>query len=290
MFRTAPLRQIQARRTGRPGRDRTQQGKETWNIGQRSKWTIQLWEKRSEWPLAGIALIFLATYSVQVLAQPSPRVESSLECLNTGLYLAFLGDYLIRLALAERRGRWFVRHLPDLAIVALPVLRPLRLLRLVVLITAMHRAAGDAIRGRVAMYTAGGSVLLIYVASLAVLDAERHEPGSDITSFGKALWWSITTVTTVGYGDFAPVTTTGRVVAALLMIGGISLLGVVTATLASWIVQRVAEEDTANQAATAAQIEALRAEVRRLYESQAAHGTKETSNSSVANARVHAGE
>ncbi len=51
------------------------------------------------------------------------------------------------------------------------------------------------------------------------------------------------------------------------MIGGISLVGIVTATLASWIVQRVAEEDTANQAATVAQIEQLREEIGRLRES-----------------------
>ena len=51
------------------------------------------------------------------------------------------------------------------------------------------------------------------------------------------------------------------------MIGGISLVGIVTATLASWIVQRVAEEDTANQAATTAQINELREEIRRLAES-----------------------
>jgi voltage-gated potassium channel len=231
---------------------------------------LQQWEKRSEWPLAALALVFLVAFSVQVLAQPGGRTERALELVNAVLYLAFVADYLVRLALADRRRRWFIRHLPDLAIVALPFLRPLRLLRLVVLIKAVHRAAGDAIRGRVAMYTVGGSILLIYVASLAVLDAERHAPDSQITSFGNALWWAMTTVTTVGYGDLAPVTTTGRIVAALLMVGGISLLGVVTATLASWIVQRVAEEDTANQLATAEQIEALRAEVRRLADAQ--HG------------------
>ena len=64
------------------------------------------------------------------------------------------------------------------------------------------------------------------------------------------VWWSITTVTTVGYGDLSPVTAMGRVVAVALMLGGITLVGTVTATLASWIVQRVAEEDTANEAAT----------------------------------------
>ena len=65
----------------------------------------------------------------------------------------------------------------------------------------------------------------------------------------------------------AEVTGTGRVVAVALMIGGISLVGIVTATLAFWIVQRVAEEDTANQAATIAHIEELRAEIRQLAKS-----------------------
>lgn len=61
-------------------------------------------------------------------------------------------------------------------------------------------------------------------------------------------------------------TTAGRLVAVALMIGGISLLGVVTAMLASWIIQRVTEEDIANQAATVAHIEELREEIRRLAE------------------------
>ncbi len=80
------------------------------------------------------------------------------------------------------------------------------------------------------------------------------------------MWWSITTITTVGYGDIYPVTGAGRFVAVALMVGGVSLLGVVTATLASWIVQRVAEEDTAGAAATAAQIDELRDEIRKLTE------------------------
>jgi voltage-gated potassium channel len=75
------------------------------------------------------------------------------------------------------------------------------------------------------------------------------------------------TVTTVGYGDIRIVTGEGRVVAVALMMGGITLLGVVTATLASWVVQRVSEEEIAAEAATAAHIDELRDEVRRLTES-----------------------
>ncbi len=225
---------------------------------------LQRWERRAEWPLAGIAALFLVVYSVQVLARPPEHVNRALDVVNAGLYLAFVVDYVVRLSLAPQRVRWFFGHLIDLAIVALPFLRPLRLLRLVVLFKVFQRAVGNAIRGRVIIYTACSAALLIYVASLAVLEAERTDPRSEITSLGQAVWWSITTVTTVGYGDLSPVTVTGRVIAALLMIGGISLVGVVTATLASWIVQRVAEEDDANQAATAAQIDDLRAEIKRL--------------------------
>lgn len=129
------------------------------------------------------------------------------------------------------------------------------------LVSAVQRALGSAIRGRVAVYTAASAVLFIYAASLAIFDTERNEPGASITSFGDAIWWSIATVTTVGYGDYAPVTTTGRVIAVCLMIGGVSLIGVVTATIASWIVQRVTEEDDANSAATRAQIDSLHTEI-----------------------------
>ena len=222
---------------------------------------LERWETRTEWPLATVAVIFLAAYSVRVLAQPQGHVETALQLVIWTTWSLFLIDYIARLCLATNRPRWFVRHLLDLFVVALPLLRPLRLLRLVVLIAALQKAMGGAIRGRVIVYTACSVVLLVYVASLAILDTERFQPESKITTFGDAVWWSITTITTVGYGDLAPVTGTGRVIAVALMIGGISLVGIVTATLASWIVQRVAEEDTAQQAATAAHIDALRADV-----------------------------
>lgn len=222
---------------------------------------LQAWEHRVEWPLAGIALLMLVATSIEIIVQPVSGPLTHLPDLVKVCWAVFVLDYVTRLALAPDRGRWFVRHLPELAIVALPFLRPLRLLRLVILVTVLQKAVGHAIRGRVAMYATAGAVLLIWVSSLAVLQAERGQAGSKIADIGDALWWSITTMTTVGYGDTYPVTTTGRIVAALLMVGGVSLLGTITATIASWIVQRVAEEDTQAQAATAAQVEELRQEV-----------------------------
>ncbi len=232
---------------------------------------LERFERRTEWLLAGVALLFLVLYSVLVLAEPDPGVANVLGSAMRVLYVVFIVDYLVRLYLAQSKGRWFVRHLLDLAIVALPFLRPLRLISLAVVVKALQRAVGDTMRGRVVFYTVSGASVIIYAASLAALDAERGAPDATITSFGNAVWWAVTTVTTVGYGDLYPVTVEGRLVAAALMAGGISLVGVVTATIASWIIDRVAEEDADHQAATVAHIEALREEIRLL--SQTGNGS-----------------
>ena len=182
-------------------------------------------------------------------------------------WVAFGVDYVVRLRLARSgRARWFLRHLPDLAVVALPLLRPLRLLRLVALLSVFRRAAGNSLRGRVVTYAIGSTVVLIYVAALAVLEAERHDPAATITSFGKALWWACSTITTVGYGDEIPQTLTGRIVAVALMIGGIALLGTITATIASWLVEQVTEREEASQTATRAQVAHLTEQVEHLTE------------------------
>ncbi|MGN2638430.1 potassium channel family protein [Nocardia takedensis] len=185
-----------------------------------------------------------------------------------GHLVRFALDYAVRWYLARPRWRWFYRHLHEFAIVVLPMLRPLRLLRLLTMLNVLQRSVGGALRGQVIAYTAGATLLLIYVASLAMLDAERDAERANITTFPDALWWSTATVTTVGYGDFAPVTGTGRLIAVGLMLGGIALLGVVTATLASWIIQQVAEQDEANQSATRAQVAELTTQIAALRAEQ----------------------
>jgi voltage-gated potassium channel len=74
---------------------------------------------------------------------------------------------------------------------------------------------------------------------------EANAKGSNIHNFGDALWWAIVTVTTVGYGDKYPVTAGGRGVATVLMFVGIGLIGVLTATVASYFVEQSADEDRA---------------------------------------------
>jgi voltage-gated potassium channel len=160
---------------------------------------------------------------------------------------------------ADHRFRWAWRHAFDAAVLLLPALRPLQL---VLLVKVLNRSASQGLRGRVGLYVGFGSGIVAYVAALAALQAERYAEGASITSFGDAMWWALTTMTTVGYGDTYPVTTSGRVVGALLMITGVALLGVVTATLASWLVERVTDADDAeDEQRGAAEREELRAEI-----------------------------
>ncbi|MDZ7915102.1 MAG: potassium channel family protein [Rhodococcus sp. (in: high G+C Gram-positive bacteria)] len=229
--------------------------------GRRSRMTDARWKELTDWPMAIAAIAFLAAYAYSVLRQPSNYGANIVDFVMMGTWALFVLDYVVRLTVAERRLHWFLWHLHELAIIALPILRPLRLLRLVALIGIVQRTMGGALRGKVVTYAVGSTVVLIVVASLAMLDAERTAPDATITSYSDALWWASATVTTVGYGDYSPVTGTGRLIALGLMIAGIALLGVVTATLASWLVQKVGEQDLENQSATRAQVVSLTEEV-----------------------------
>lgn len=231
---------------------------------QRDDARLRAWKRATDWPLTGLAVVFLAAFAWEVLGRLHGAARVAAETTMDLIWLAFAIDYVVSLILAPRRLRWFATHLLDLAAVALPLLRPLRLLRLIALIRVIQQGTGSALRGRITSYAVGAVGLLTLVAALAVLNVERDAEGATITTFGNAVWWSLATITTVGYGDLAPVTTTGRWVAGLLMVGGIALIGIVTATLASWIVSLVAEETEEQEAATREQVEALHREVARL--------------------------
>jgi voltage-gated potassium channel len=223
---------------------------------------IQRWDKTVEWPLTITAILFLLAYATQIIARPNGPLNILCEGILVVTWALFAADYIVRLTIAHNRWRWFSRHLLDLAIVVLPMLRPLRLMRFLTVLALIGRNTGNLLRGRVVLYTVGATALTILIAGLAVLDAER-EAGS-IQSFPDAIWWAFVTITTVGYGDLYPVTATGRVVAVGLMVGGIALISVVTATLASWIVERVADQSTKTAAATESQVGQFRQEVAEL--------------------------
>ncbi|MFI5911329.1 potassium channel family protein [Dactylosporangium sp. NPDC051541] len=235
----------------------------------RSDQRADAWERRTAGALTALAVVFLVAYAVPILRPGLGRSwHDALEIVTVAIWGLFVGDYVVRFLLHVRRWEFVRGHLFDLAVLLLPALRPLRVLRLFTAVLVLTRRTEAWARGRLALYVGATSVLLIFVAALAVLDAERASPDANITSYSEALWWACVTITTVGYGDHFPVTTDGRLVAIGLMMGGIGLIGFVTGSLATWIVDRIAVKDDNKQDATKsdialvlAEVQALRAEV-----------------------------
>lgn len=203
------------------------------------------WVKYSEYPLLAASLLFLGAYSIQVLTTMTQTWSAVTEVVIWLVWGLFLIDYVVRLSTTTERKTWFWKHSYELIILAVPLLRPLRLIRLLTIINVFHRSTGSALRDKAVVFAGMFSVLLVYCGALAMLEAERFAEGSKITTFGDAIWWAIVTITTVGYGDLYPVTLLGRVIAVVLMLSGIVVIGILTAALASWLVEEIkADKDS----------------------------------------------
>jgi voltage-gated potassium channel len=241
------------------------------------------WERATSTPLLVGAGLFLGAYAWPIL-QPGLPHGADLTCrlVSLTVWVTFGIDLTVRIALAEHRIRFLRTNWLDVVTLALPFLRPLRALRVVLALNMIGRRGGGFARGRVVATVVGTVGVVGVVAALAVLDAERGKPGANIETFGDALWWAATTITTVGYGDRFPTTGQGRLIAVGLMGTGIALLGVVTAALASWFVEKLAEvrsaEQTTEQTVTdlASEIRALREELQSLRLSRPGQGPPAT--------------
>ncbi|MHA6805103.1 potassium channel family protein [Salinifilum ghardaiensis] len=238
------------------------------NAGSAAPPPLAKWEQRTEWPLIALSVLFFALYAWTVL-EPGmqPGVRRGVGVAMWVTWGAFAVDYAVRLALARQRGRFVLHNLFDLVVILVPVLRQLRVLRLVTVLVLMNRRIQARVRGQVVLYVSGATALLGVSAALAVLDAERGAGEATITSFADALWWTMATITTVGYGDYYPVTGQGKLIAVGLMLAGIALLGVVTGSIASWFVEKFGGVENSVERAgratadSAAEAERLRGEV-----------------------------
>ena len=148
--------------------------------------------------------------------------------VRLGLSAIYAVDITIRAWLAQRHLRYVRRHFLSLIVVALP---PLRIVFSIRLVRSVFR------RGNLWRFLLA-AMLLVLNGAAAVYFYERYASGSNIHTFGDSVWWSFVTVTTVGYGDFYPVTTLGRIAAVFIMATGILTLAVVTAQVASSFVDQ----------------------------------------------------
>jgi voltage-gated potassium channel len=201
-------------------------------------------EQRTEIPLAVASLVFLASYAVRVLAHDLPDGWRDL-CLAVTLtvWAAFAVDYAVRWRLSGQRLRFPGTHWLDTVVLVLPLLRPLRVVKVH---DAVRRRGGRprlSLQARVIVYAGLTTALLGFTGALAVYQQEHAAPHATMRTFGDAVWWTCSTLATVGYGDITPVTPVGRLIAVGMMACGLALLGAVTGSFSSWLLQVFGREE-----------------------------------------------
>jgi voltage-gated potassium channel len=229
---------------------------------------------------ATIFQIFMVVLSVYVLGTlffesmftVSVEMDGLLDQIDSIICLIFLGDFFYRFYRSPSKFkflRWgwidFISSIPTFHLFrggnAFRIIRIIRILRTFrsgkILLNYLLKN-----RSRNTFVTvAAFSCMLAMAGSMCILKLEESNPNSNIKSPSDALWWSVVTITTVGYGDRYPVTDGGRIVAAVLMIAGVGLFGTFTGFIASMFVEPDIKREENEVQGLTQQIQALRAEI-----------------------------
>jgi voltage-gated potassium channel len=210
-------------------------------------------------PVTEIIIGFLAVLSIilialEPLAELSPGGLTAIYIVDGVICVIFAGDFIYRFYHAENKLKFFkyngyeiLAMIPAVAFSTIATgpaisegLRAIRLIRVVVVFARTARfiklSGGFIKRSRfVSLFVI--TITIIFIAAFIVLLLERNVADPRITSFADAIWWSISTVTTVGYGDIVPVSAAGRIVGMLLMIVGIAVMTAFIAQVSATIVE-----------------------------------------------------
>ena len=193
--------------------------------------------------LTFLAIAFLVSYSYPAFVEEiSTSVQSILDTVQWVSWIAFAADLLVGVLAAESKVHFLRRHPLEILAVLLPFLRPLRLLRFISFGTLVFEKVNLGKSIAISFKVIVTALFLTYLAGIEITLAERGEPGATIQTVGDGFWWAITTLTTVGYGDIYPTTTEGRFIAVGLMVSGICVLGVISATVAAWFVKMTQDD------------------------------------------------
>ena len=196
--------------------------------------------------LTFLAVLFLLVFSVPAFVLDlSNEVQSLIELIQWICWFAFALDLVIGLLTSRSKKEYLRKHPLELISVLLPFLRPLRLMRVISFGGLALQKVAMGKQFAITIKVALTAIFVSYIAAVQITISERDVEGSNIKTFSDGLWWAVTTVTTVGYGDRFPTTTEGRILAVMLMLVGISLVGVITASVASWFV-RLSQEESKN--------------------------------------------
>jgi voltage-gated potassium channel len=215
-----------------------------------------------------LSLFVLGMLAVEVLVPLRPQTKVILQAADTIICVVFIGDFAARLARARDKRHFLKWNWIDL-LASVPNVEWLRTGRLVRVFRALRafRSArlvvGYLFRRRASgtLATAAAVAFVVWFFSSVAILAVETDREANIRTASDALWWSFTTITTVGYGDKYPVSAEGRLIAAVLMIAGVGLFGTFTAAIASAFV--TSEEKDGDLKQIRAEIAEIRAKLDR---------------------------
>lgn len=208
-----------------------------------SEKAVQRWERLSTVPLSLLAIVYLGLYAFEVLGDQATVKLFDLVLFSDLIWAIFIIDFVIRFFMHDSKKLFLKRNVIELIGLILPFFRAFRMFRVVIAIGFLARAA-QSLQARINIYLGLILPLLVFTCSLGVYEAEHDAQNATITNFGDAIWWAFVTVTTIGYGDYYPVTFEGRAIAVLLMLSGLALVSVITVSFASWFLERMNLEVT----------------------------------------------
>lgn len=193
------------------------------------------WEMYTAWPMFILSIIFVGV-SALLIANPKDLSRTdwfTLLRLTFALWFVFAIDYFVRLVLSDDRWKFFKTQGFEMLTLMLPYLRPFLLIRYIWRLRVFRRMGASGLRIRAMISLCLFALCFVYTVSTLVFLFERVNPKANIVNWGDAIWWGFTTISTVGYGDFTPVTVPGRMLAVMLMVGGVFIVGVTSATMIS---------------------------------------------------------
>ncbi len=221
---------------------------------------LERWRHYTDVPLLILAVGSLPLLLLELVRTDLTRGDRLfLDVVNVVVLVAFAVDYVVELCLARPRGRYVRAQWTSLLIVvaqaialapgltgfgALRVLRAGRVWRFVAIVARLVAIGGAVaadgkvmLRRHAAGFALGTAGLTWLTSAVGFTLAEDVGDGGRLNSFFDALWWSSTTITTVGYGDVFPVTAAGRIIGVFTMVVGISTFAIVTAKVAEFLVR-----------------------------------------------------
>lgn len=183
-----------------------------------------------------LSLVYLMIYAMTVVFKFDSDSRNFFDSVNLLIWLIFALDLIFRFLERESYSSYIKTNWMELLALLLPFIRLLRVFRFLL----AFRAFKVVSKSRRVTTLFWASILVPFtwsMGAIAILDAESTSLGASIDSLDKALWWSLTTITTVGYGDLYPTTLEGRFVAGALMLTGIALFSACAGIFASWLLE-----------------------------------------------------